>query len=770
MSDGPVDRRPAEDLWYYIGAFRRYWWLLAGAAVVSAGAVLLLDRTRLPEYQAEALLQQRSDAPVTSVGFGAALSGTDFGSHLDILRSTAVMTPVVQDLGLQLSLLDRVNLRSRVLLGAQVDPNPPRGEYEVQRRGPDLVLSPAGESRVVASAAPGEPLEGPGFTVSMADTDLLAEPLPFRVGDIDTSVDQLVRRVQVEQGNGVDLIWIRYVSPDPQLAANIANGIAVAYQEHRADTERQAARRRRDAIASQISEVADSLQSAQQSVLTYQETERLQDPAIEGNALLSEVLRTDSEVRDLKLQETLLTSVVTNLETGGEVRSALEQVVSLGGETVAPRAGTLLQQLETLELERSGLTAGTFGRTASDPAVEALDQQILATREEMQRLVEQSLDIVRSRSQSAQGRYASLSAQAGAIPRRSAEFGRLQQRVDAVQSVFDELVNSYYQAKIAEKVEAGDIDIIAPAVVPVRPLPSRTRLRLLVAVVAGMLVGSIGVLALEQLDSRIRDPKEARRVAQVDVIGVVPAVRSVSDESPTAILGKEVFRSIRTHLRFAPVENLQVLVVTSAAPREGKTTIAANLALTMAEQGVNTVLVDSDIRRPQVHRTFGVESSPGLSDVLQGTVDLSDAVQAVPTNPSLHVLAAGSSTLAPTELIGGGGFDELVNDLRRGYEFVVLDTPPILAVTDALLGSVLADGVVIVARANKTDATALDNAVQQLRRVGATVLGIVLNEVNARRPGYGYAYHYYPSESREQSVADAKEKRFVLRAAKSANE
>jgi receptor protein-tyrosine kinase len=285
-----------------------------------------------------------------------------------------------------------------------------------------------------------------------------------------------------------------------------------------------------------------------------------------------------------------------------------------------------------------------------------------------------------------------------------------------------------------------------------------------------MLVGSIGVLALEQLDSRIRDPKEARRVAQVDVIGVVPAVRSLSDESPTAILGKEVFRSIRTHLRFAPVENLQVLVVTSAAPREGKTTVAANLALTMAEQGVNTVLVDSDIRRPQVHRTFGVESSPGLSDVLQGTVGLSDAVQAVQTNPCLHVLAAGSSTLAPTELIGGGGFDELVNNLRSEYEFVVLDTPPILAVTDALLGSVLADGVVLVARANKTDATALDNAVQQLRRVGATVLGIVLNEVNARRPGYGYAYHYYPSESREQSVADAKEKRFVLRPAKSANE
>jgi capsular exopolysaccharide synthesis family protein len=209
------------------------------------------------------------------------------------------------------------------------------------------------------------------------------------------------------------------------------------------------------------------------------------------------------------------------------------------------------------------------------------------------------------------------------------------------------------------------------------------------------------------------------------------------------LIGKEAFRGLRTNIRFALQEQPRLMAITSSAPGEGKSTIAVNLALTLAEQGARVLLIDADLRRPQVHRILGVERVPGLSDVLMGQVELEHAIVPSPVHPGLSVLPGGAATGSPAELVGGDLFMNMVLGLRDHYDTVLVDTSPVLAVTDAALIGTVADGTLVVVRANETDQGALSRAVEQLRRVNANLVGIVLNDVPLDNVGYSSYYDSY---------------------------
>ncbi|HSH45336.1 MAG TPA: CpsD/CapB family tyrosine-protein kinase, partial [Longimicrobiales bacterium] len=194
---------------------------------------------------------------------------------------------------------------------------------------------------------------------------------------------------------------------------------------------------------------------------------------------------------------------------------------------------------------------------------------------------------------------------------------------------------------------------------------------------------------------------------------------------------------------------IQRLVITSASEAEGKTTTAANLAVTFAQQGVRVLLVDCDLRRPQIHNTFGVLRSPGITELVLGHDTAADAVRETAVE-GLHVLPSGTLPPNPSELLGGERVQEVLDDLGRGYDMVILDTPPLLAASDAAILGSRSDGVVLVVRAGQTEKGAAQQAVEQLHVVGARILGAVLNDPDAKVPQYGghYYYHkYYGEES-----------------------
>jgi succinoglycan biosynthesis transport protein ExoP len=749
---------PRYDVLHVLDIVQRRWWLLATTLLVSVLVAWWFQHGRLPSYTAEVLLQQRQGEQISPFGFTVG-GGIDFGSHLDLIRSDEVLRPVVDSLGLQLRLGPDEARRSRLVRSVKISHPVRPASYELVMRGDSLVLADEATGRVVSVAAAGQTLQGPGFGLELDALEVdYGDPVRMSVVNREVAIDQLHRRLKIEQGTGYDLIWVRYSAPDSRTAAAVANATANSYQRQRSTSARNLASRRRTVISDQMNDLVDSLRVAEGVVLDYLASSRVVNPEVEGGALLSSLITTENELRELRFQEGLLQTLVVGLNSPDRADESLQQLMSMGSELV-PAGGQLTTRLQDLELQRSQLMASTFGRTASDPQVQVVESQIASTKTQMRVAAEQALALVRNRLQATQRAAGQLQGEVGTLPVRAAEYSRRQDRVLAIQDAFDGLVGKYFEAQIAEAVESGDIDVVSPAQVPIRPDPSRKLLQYLSTMFAGLLIGSLGALLMDQTDSSIRREHEAERASSLQVLAKIPSVSLRTRDPESLLLGKEAFRTLRTHLLFSSSgEPPRAIAVTSPTPRDGKSTVAANLALITMEQGWSVVLVDGDLRRPQLHTTYEIDLEPGLSDVLLGTAALEDALVADGDNPGLSLLPAGTDVTNPTELIGSNRFVEVVAELRKQFDMVVIDTPPLLAVTDAALTGALMDGTLVVVRANKTEFQSLEAGVAMLRRLRVPLLGIVMNDMRTSSSGYSY----YPSYGQGRAVGD-KQKRVVLR-------
>jgi polysaccharide biosynthesis transport protein len=741
---GEGGRLQAPDLSDFLDVLRRKWWLVVAAAVIALGVTWWRERGAVPLYTAEVLVEQRREAPLVGGG-GAAGPGADFGTQAELIRSRSVVASVVDSLGLQLRLQEPRTEPTGIIGRLEVDPDVKARPYTLVRDGSRLLLLDGAGSTTIVESELDEWVTGPDFRLRLANPQILdRQPLHFTFQNRQAVLERLQRRLIVEPGRGPTLIRVRYTDPDPEIAAGVVNGIAAAYREHRAEAAREAAGRRREVIARQLVDLADSLDAAQDLVVDYQRSTGV-DPGQESGRLTIMVLETESELRTLRFQESLLESLVGGLR-GNATRQdeSVHQILSVGSGLV-PAGPSLHQRLQELEMERSRLTASRFGRTEGDPQVEVLDSLISSTRIQIRTSVEQGLEHLRVRLRNSEQRLASLRAELGTTPGRTAELARLRQRADAVQEVVGALVDRYLEAQIAEAVETGDVSVIDLAPVPLRPDRSQSRIKYMLSLVAGLMIGVFGAFAMAYLDTRVRHAEDLKVATGLPLLGMVPKVPS-RPNAVTAAIGKEAFGALRTNLRFGAAEEPRVLSVTSATPHEGKTTVAVNLATTLAEQAPDPVLlIDADVRRPMIQQVFGLEKTPGLTDVLGGTVTLRDAIRSTLPHSNLHVLPCGRSVPHPAALLSSPRFRTLLEEARTtlGYGHIVIDTPPVLAVTDGVVVTRIVDGTLLVVRANQTDRVAVESAMDQLRRVQAKVLGVIFNAVDiGSRDGRTY-YRYY---------------------------
>ncbi|WP_336853418.1 polysaccharide biosynthesis tyrosine autokinase [Sinomonas albida] len=299
---------------------------------------------------------------------------------------------------------------------------------------------------------------------------------------------------------------------------------------------------------------------------------------------------------------------------------------------------------------------------------------------------------------------------------------------------------------------------LAKATLPAAPVSPRLDLALSVGAALGLVLGLTYAFLRHQFDRRIRSAGEIERMAHLPVVGTLPLDKRLSGQSSVlsdvAELGAvgsghamgEALRELRTNLQFIDVDNPpRILLVTSSLPSEGKSTVIGNLAATLAAAGEEVIVVDGDLRRPTVHAVFGVVGDAGLTDVLSGRAAVDDVLQPWGPMPQLQVLAAGRIPPNPSELLGSRAMQQLLQELSR-RAIVLVDTPPLLPVTDAAVLSRSADGTLVVARARKTTSDNLQRALGNLGRVRGRVLGVVLNCV-ATRGSDPYSYGYYGSYS-----------------------
>jgi capsular exopolysaccharide synthesis family protein len=748
--------RQRSDLWTYLEIARSYWWVIALSVVVCVAAAWWSQRGQVPEYTAEVLLQQKQESSLTSdVAERFSGGGQDFGSQVEIIRSRAVLAPVVDSVGLQLRITEKEqrDLFSEVVGELEMwRRGSAGGRFLLEARGDSVLLRDAASGTTLARAGPGEALETEAFALSVAEPGALSNPVEFVVVDRQSAIESLQGRLKIEQGKGPDLVWVRYSSPDPELSARVVNSVGRAYQSYRAETARQTAQRRRSVIAEQLVELSDSLREEQDKLMEYQRSTEALDPNTRAGALMNQRFQLQNQLQELRYEESLLEGVVAGMEGNADSSESFQRLLAQAQGTVEG-ISSLESRLQDLRSERQRLTSSRYGLTETNPQVEVIDTQIASTREDIRVALQEGLQRIRRRIEQTQGRLSEVEGEVRDVPARSAQHSRLQQRVTAVQEVFDNLVERYYEAQIAEGVETGGVELVDAAPVPLGPDPTHGTLSLILALVAGLVLGGVGAVTLDNLDTSVRTPEDAEYAARLEVVGVVPRISSSDRKSQSHLLAKESFRGIRTNIRFARDAEPKTVAVTSSAPGEGKSTVATNLAITYAEQGDRVALVDADLRRPQLHRMFGASRAPGLSDVLRGNAELADAVQRVRRVDRLDLIAAGSPVSNAPALLDSDAFEEFIGALRANYSAVVLDTPPLLAVTDAGVLGARVDGTLLVVRSNVTSTEVVERAVEQLRRLGSSLLGVVLNgvSVSGSYSRYGYSYYgaYAPDEDGE---------------------
>lgn len=329
-----------------------------------------------------------------------------------------------------------------------------------------------------------------------------------------------------------------------------------------------------------------------------------------------------------------------------------------------------------------------------------------------------------------------------------AESDRLESLQAQYRQTLTYLLQSYESVRLAEAQTTSSVTQVEPAGVPVYPVLPRVRTNTILAAMLGLLLAVGIVFLIEALDDTLRDPEEASRQLGLPILGFI-ARYTMPDEPPITVSEPrapvaEAFRALRTNIQFASVDrSLHSLLVTSPSPADGKSTVVANLGVVMAQGGRSCVLVDSDLRRPKLHKLLRLSNQRGLSELfVQSQIHMDGSLQKTEV-PNLFVLTSGSLPPNPSELLGSEKMLEIIHEIEGQSDLLIVDSPPVLAVTDASVLAPRMDGVLLVVKPGVTKFMAVKQAVEQLRRVGANVIGIVLNEVEFKRSRYYYKSYYY---------------------------
>jgi succinoglycan biosynthesis transport protein ExoP len=472
----------------------------------------------------------------------------------------------------------------------------------------------------------------------------------------------------------------------------------------------------------------------------------------------------------------------------GSVSAVSASIAKLNEDFIAAQARRIVLEAalkQVAEMRKAGEHLDALPQVAQDAQVAGIDAQLANLSVELSRLKEKFKsahpDVQRTQAQfdelervkgsRANQIVAAMQAELGQIQKREAELRQAMERqkelaasqsrkstelealrkeADSAKSLYEVLLQKLNETDIAASIRNNNVTIIERAVAPSSPVrPRKARLAGL-AGLAGLALGILLIFGRDYLGNTIRDPEEIERYLHVDLLAAVP-----NNAEANVQLATEAYQNVRTALIFARRDiRGQVVLVTGTAPQEGKTTTLVNLGRLMASSGERTVLVDCDLRRAQIHTRTGLSREPGLTNYFTRQEELEGLIRPTRT-PNLFVLTAGPLPPNPPALLGRQDVGLMLDRLRGSYEWILVDSPPLASVTDALLLARWADHVLIVVQHNNVDKRLIKRHVAGLRKVTPNLLGAVLNDVDIQAKGYYYYYYPRKGGGRSSTAAQA---------------
>jgi polysaccharide biosynthesis transport protein len=578
-------------------------------------------------------------------------------------------------------------------------------------------------------------------------------------------------RLQVKRVPQSRLLEVRFESEDPQLAAQIVNTHLQNFIEQNFRSKYDAATQASNWLSAELEELRIKVQNSENARIAYERENQIWQ------------IDEKQDITTSRLSD--LSKAVTEAQTGLAEKEAIYRM-ALSGNVDALANGHdngVIAELSKRKAdvdEQYAEAVNLFG--PNYPKVQRLQAQKKEVEESLDNArksivenLQQEYNTAKSRVELLQDAVDKQRAQANEMAEKMVQYHILQHDAESNKQLYDGLLQKLKEAGITAGLRSSNIRVVDPALAPSYPSrPQRAR-----NIMLGFLVGLVGGIGLalfrEYLDNTVKSPDDIEALTGLPSLAVVPAqpglnghygrlprlasreakgpqaagsprVELMSYVQPKSQIS-EAFRALRTSLLLSQAEHPpQVILVTSALPREGKTTAAVNLAVTLAQLGDRTLLMDSDLRKPGIRRALNLATGKdaGLSSYLAGVASLEDVTVPHPSITNLSALTTGPVPPSPADLLSSHRMREGIAELRRRFKFVVIDSPPIMAATDAVILSALTDGVLLVVRSGETPKEAFTRTRDLLSAVKCRLLGVVLNAVDSSAPDYYYSYRYYP--------------------------
>ena len=633
--------------------------------------------------------------------------------------------------------------------------------------------------------------------IGMIPKDLSSEEIRANPDYVDDILD-LKDSVHASQDGDTGIISISVVSVSATYARDLAQAVADEFQTFNIEDKNKKVFEAKKFIEQQLVVVGDRLRQAEEATRAYRQKHHLTASVGNKDVMSRIVADLDQEYRQSVAHLNDLTFALKQLKLRVQAGSWDYKAVSVSGN-VSAYFDELNKRLVEMALKRTELSTNY---TDEHPQIQELRQQAVDILKSMVDELSKQLEMTQQRIQDIQSSIEATKKKYEGAPGQSLELLRLQRTVKTNEELYNMLEKKYQEVLIKESEKVQEVSLVRPAMIStVRINPVKVSQTAMAGLILGLVLGLVVALILESMDSSVGTIEEVEAFLGVSVIGFVPHVshdeavelfsgaeelvtsgsglerqlRLISHFSPPSTIA-EAYRSLRTNLLFSQTGTQQVILVTSSTVKEGKSTIAANLSVVIAQQGARVLLIDADLRKPMQHHTFGLQRAPGLSEALLGQTTWREVVnrfsdvmlgdmgidQALmtPGLDQLDILSCGRVNASPPDLLASPMMTTILDEVREEYDMILIDMPPLLHTTDATVIASKVDGVLLVYHIGSVVRGALKRVKMNIENVGGNILGIILNGVRGDlSPDYAtykmdhyYAYAYGEHEQGKRSA------------------
>jgi exopolysaccharide transport family protein len=629
---------------------------------------------------------------------------------------------------------------------------------------------------------------------SPSSIDLAPDPLQSDPAHASAAVGSFKSNLKVALSPNTRIIEVRFRSPDQQVSANVVNTLMQTYVENNYKARFESTMQASDWLTKQLVDLQMKVETDEEKLVRYQKEHEILGTDEKQNIIMSKLDELNKALTEAESDRMDKESLYRLVESGDpDAIAASAGGVTLGGPN-SPSASVFLDNLRTKQADLKVQVADLstqFG--PSYPKLTQLNNQLKEVDAQIQTEMKKIMATLRGQYTTALQRETMLrdafekqKQEANKLNESAIEYSMLKREVDTSRQLYEGLLEKLKEAGVAAGLKSNNFRIVDNARPPLAPIEPDVPRNLMFGFVLGLASGVGLAFVLEALDSTVRTTEQAQIISGLASLGMIPlgsksaregsnpkrlvlasskeAVELVTQVRPQSQMA-ESYRALRTSLLLSNLGSPpKVIMITSALPQEGKTTTSINTAVVLAQKGVRVLLIDADLRRPSIHKTLGMGPHSGLSNVLTGSTTVDEAIVRSSLLPNLCVLPAGTPPPNPAELLASPNMRDVLQHLREQYDHIVIDTPPSLSVTDAVVLSPRADAVVLVIRSGQTSKQALRRSRDILFQVNAKVVGVLLNAVDLSSPDYYYYYEYqgkysgyYRNEDAPEIVVDEEE-------------